>query len=193
MPMRLPTVSARANVPLPYQGYNDRELQRIYGSLVGEIMANGIHGLLCGARRVKRENQDRLCQRFFLRSHGLEAPAARWLERLDRRRFEIFGYHTGIARDARNRDGGGTLRPICAGTACRGAWREKILDDRPHVLIYPEIGMDPMALQLAAQRLAPIQCSSWGHPEPAGCRPSTISSAATLWSLPTASSTTPSN
>src|SRR6185312_6421819 len=40
--------------------------------------------------------------------------------------------------------------------------------DAPHVLIYPEIGMDPMAARLAALRLAPVQCSSWGHPQTSG-------------------------
>src|SRR6185312_1110915 len=48
------------------------------------------------------------------------------------------------------------------------AWREAILADGPHVLIYPEVGMDPTAVRLAAQRLAQVQCASWGHPETTG-------------------------
>jgi predicted O-linked N-acetylglucosamine transferase (SPINDLY family) len=36
------------------------------------------------------------------------------------------------------------------------------------VLIYPEIGMDPMTLKLASLRLAPVQAASWGHPETTG-------------------------
>ena len=36
------------------------------------------------------------------------------------------------------------------------------------MLVYPEIGMDPVCAQLAAQRLAPVQCNSWGHPETSG-------------------------
>jgi protein O-GlcNAc transferase len=36
------------------------------------------------------------------------------------------------------------------------------------VLIYPEIGMDPMAGRLGALRLAPSQCVSWGHPATSG-------------------------
>jgi predicted O-linked N-acetylglucosamine transferase (SPINDLY family) len=47
-------------------------------------------------------------------------------------------------------------------------WRQAILDDAPHVLIYPEVGMDPVSAQLAAQRLAPVQCNSWGHPDTSG-------------------------
>jgi predicted O-linked N-acetylglucosamine transferase (SPINDLY family) len=45
---------------------------------------------------------------------------------------------------------------------------EAILRQRPDVLIYPEIGMDPTALRLASMRLAPVQACSWGHPETSG-------------------------
>jgi predicted O-linked N-acetylglucosamine transferase (SPINDLY family) len=47
-------------------------------------------------------------------------------------------------------------------------WRQEILADAPHVLIYPEVGMDPISVQLAAQRLASVQCNSWGHPDTSG-------------------------
>jgi protein O-GlcNAc transferase len=47
-------------------------------------------------------------------------------------------------------------------------WREEILADAPHVLIYPDIGMDPGAGHLAAHRLAPLQCMSFGHPNTSG-------------------------
>jgi protein O-GlcNAc transferase len=36
------------------------------------------------------------------------------------------------------------------------------------VLIFPEIGMDQVSAQLAAQRLAAVQCASWGHPVTSG-------------------------
>jgi protein O-GlcNAc transferase len=47
-------------------------------------------------------------------------------------------------------------------------WRETIAADAPHVLLYPDINMDPAAAGLAALRLAPVQCMSWGHPETSG-------------------------
>jgi predicted O-linked N-acetylglucosamine transferase (SPINDLY family) len=47
-------------------------------------------------------------------------------------------------------------------------WRRTILNDTPDVLIFPEVGMDPVSVQLAAQRLAPVQCNSWGHPDTSG-------------------------
>lgn len=38
----------------------------------------------------------------------------------------------------------------------------------PDVLIYPEIGMEPLIEKLAAMRLAPLQCALWGHPVTTG-------------------------
>ena len=48
------------------------------------------------------------------------------------------------------------------------AWRRTILQDAPDVLLYPETGMDKTTVQLAAQRLANVQCCSWGHPVTSG-------------------------
>jgi protein O-GlcNAc transferase len=45
---------------------------------------------------------------------------------------------------------------------------DAIMDQQPDVLIYPEIGMDPMAARLASLRLAPVQAAAWGHPETTG-------------------------
>ena len=46
--------------------------------------------------------------------------------------------------------------------------RAAIVTDQPTVLLYPELGIDPVAARLAGERLAPIQCVSWGQPETSG-------------------------
>jgi predicted O-linked N-acetylglucosamine transferase (SPINDLY family) len=87
---------------------------------------------------------------------------------LDRKRFEVFCYYTGKRQDTDT----GIARSLSArfvqGPLPLERWRETILADQPHVLIYPEVGIDPMAVQLAAQRLAPVQCNSWGQPVTSG-------------------------
>jgi predicted O-linked N-acetylglucosamine transferase (SPINDLY family) len=45
---------------------------------------------------------------------------------------------------------------------------DSVLGAQPDVLIYPEIGMDPMTAKLASLRLAPVQAAAWGHPETTG-------------------------
>ena len=47
-------------------------------------------------------------------------------------------------------------------------WVDAILARAPEVLIYPEIGMDPTTLRLAALRLARVQLAAWGHPLTSG-------------------------
>lgn len=102
---------------------------------------------------------DHTVWRLFL--HG-------WLARLDRRRFAITAYHTGSLSDAVT-ETAATLAPrFVGGRRPPAAWRELIRRDAPHVILHPEIGMDPVAAQLAAERLAPVQCVAWGHPLTSG-------------------------
>jgi tetratricopeptide (TPR) repeat protein len=49
-------------------------------------------------------------------------------------------------------------------TAMANAIARDVLD----VLIYPEVGMEPVIEKLAATRLAPLQCVLWGHPVTTG-------------------------
>lgn len=46
--------------------------------------------------------------------------------------------------------------------------RQTILDLRPDILYYCDIGMDSTAFSLAFSRLAPVQCVTWGHPVTTG-------------------------
>ncbi|HAN46608.1 MAG TPA: hypothetical protein DCQ32_08665, partial [Cyanobacteria bacterium UBA8156] len=45
---------------------------------------------------------------------------------------------------------------------------QQVRGDRLHVLIFPELGMDPPTLRLAALRLAPVQAMAWGQPVTSG-------------------------
>ena len=46
--------------------------------------------------------------------------------------------------------------------------RRKVLENSVDVLVYPDIGMDATTYALAFSRLAPVQCTTWGHPETTG-------------------------
>jgi protein O-GlcNAc transferase len=47
-------------------------------------------------------------------------------------------------------------------------WRAWVLDTAPDIIVFLDLGMDPMLQWLAAQRLAPVQCVLWGHPVTSG-------------------------
>jgi predicted O-linked N-acetylglucosamine transferase (SPINDLY family) len=87
---------------------------------------------------------------------------------LDRDRFHVSGYHTGSERDGETGAATAMCDRFVQGPLSLDGWRRTVLDDAPHVLIFPEIGMDKVSAQLAAQRLAAVQCVSWGHPVTSG-------------------------
>ena len=91
-----------------------------------------------------------------------------WLRQLDRNRFAIYGYYLDNRQDDATEIARSLCRRFVQGPLPLARWRDEILADRPHVLIYPEVGMHPVAPLLAAQRLAQVQCNSWGHPDTSG-------------------------
>ncbi len=91
-----------------------------------------------------------------------------WLTQLDRRKFEVFGYYPRTNRDKMTEEAAKLCDRFVEGPLSIERWRDTILADEPDVLLYPEVGMDGGAAQLAALRLAPVQCVSWGHPNTTG-------------------------
>jgi protein O-GlcNAc transferase len=154
---------------LPYQGRNDRELQALYGSLVCKIMAARYTTPVL-ANPPDQDEPIRLgiVSGFFRQHSNWKIPIKGWLTELNRDRFHISGYYTTGERDSET-DAAETLCDrFVQGPLSLDAWRRTIQNDAPHVLIFPEIGMDKVSAQLAAQRLAAVQCASWGHPVTSG-------------------------
>ena len=154
---------------LTYQGQDDRELQQIYGSMVSRIMA-ARYGTAPLAPPPRENERVRVgIVSGFFHKHVLWRMAVKgWASQLDRRRFEVFGYHTGSVQDTDTEEAAALCDRFVQGPLSVDRWRHAIISDAPHALIYSEVGMDPMAARLAAQRLAPVQCNSLGHPVTCG-------------------------
>ncbi len=153
---------------LAYHGDNDRELQSAYGAVVTRMMSAAGPGPR-GAGRSR--TGDRLRVGFataYFHNHSVSKLFGGWIRRLDRRRFEVMGYDLSEAEDDCSRG----LAAACDGFAKaiggHEAWAQRIADDGLDALIYPEIGMHHLPVQLATRRLAPVQCAAWGHPESSG-------------------------
>jgi protein O-GlcNAc transferase len=154
---------------LPYQGGNDRELQSLYGSLICKIMvAKYPTPVLPSPLDAKEPIRLGIVSGFFRQHSNWKIPIRGWLKMLDRERFQVSGYYTSGERDGETDAAAALCGRFVQGPLTLDAWRRTILDDAPHVLIYPEIGMDKVSSQLAAQRLAAVQCASWGHPVTSG-------------------------
>lgn len=83
-------------------------------------------------------------------------------------RFDLSVYHVSDKQDAIAT----TINQCAAFSAVLPpnlhAARKLIAGRWPDVLIYPDIGMEPMTYFLAFARLAKVQCAWWGHPVTTG-------------------------
>jgi protein O-GlcNAc transferase len=154
---------------LAYQGRNDRDLQTLYGTLACRaIGAQFREGALPAPPEAVEPIRVGFVSSHFYAHSNWKIPIKGWMSQLDRNRFKILGYHLGRQRDQETE----VAAKLCSRFVHRAmsleGWRDEILADAPHVLIYPGLLMDELSLQLAAQRLAPIQCNSLGHPETSG-------------------------
>ena len=154
---------------LAYQGGNDRDLQTLYGTLACRaIGAQFRQGPAPAAPETAPPIRVGFVSSHFYAHSNWKIPIKGWMSQLDRNRFKIFGYHLGRQRDQETE----VAAKLCSRFVHRAmpleGWRDEILADAPHVLIYPGLLMDELSLQLAAQRLAPVQCNSLGHPETSG-------------------------
>lgn len=155
---------------LAYQEENNVELLRRYGRLCSRLMASWLErrGPPPPARRAAPRVRVGIVSQHFREHSVWDALIKGWLERLDRERFEITAYCLAAAQDAETRFARSHAARFVQGAGDLQHWVDAILDARPDVLIYPEIGMDPMTLRLASLRLAPLQAAAWGHPETSG-------------------------
>ncbi|MDP1585630.1 MAG: tetratricopeptide repeat protein [Bradyrhizobium sp.] len=161
---------ARQPFFLAYQGQVDRDLQAIYGDMIGRAVAQRFPEAAPLAPPPMPGEPIRVgivSAHFYLHSNW-KIPIKGWVEQLDRSRFKVFGYHLGTRRDAETAIAESLCDRFVHRTLDVDGWRREILADAPHVLIYPGLLMDTLSLPLAAQRLAPVQCTSWGHPETSG-------------------------
>jgi len=156
---------------LAYQGFNDLELQKIYGRLVHNIMtARYPQFSRASATPIWSEGEPLrvgVISGLFYR-HTVWKLFRGWFENLDSGRFTLHGYYTGKLKDNMTEIARRHFSHFVEDIYGFEELCQIIKNDNLHVIIYPEIGMDPITVKLAALRLAPVQCVAWGHPETTG-------------------------
>ena len=162
-------IGARHPFLLAYQGSNDRALQQIYGEMIGKVIARRFSPAPLPPPPAPGEPiRVGIVSSFFYRHSNWKIPIKGWISQLDRSRFRVTGYHLGAIHDEQTDAAARLCDRFVHRTLDTDGWRREILADAPHALIYPGLLMDVSSLQLAAQRLASVQCNSWGHPETSG-------------------------
>lgn len=155
---------------LAYQDESNRDLLRRYGALCARLMGKwqAQQGWRPAARRTRAPIRVGIVSQFF-RNHSVwHAIVKGWFQQLDQDRVALVAFCLDPQEDDETRVAKDRAARFEQGHAGLRRWVEAIADAQPDVLIYPEIGMDPMSLKLASMRLAPLQAASWGHPETTG-------------------------
>jgi protein O-GlcNAc transferase len=157
---------------LPFQGQDDRALMGKYGLLLHRLMGAALpqwSGPLAMPARAPGEKIRVGFASAYFKHHSIwKVPLSGWIRQLDRTKLEILGYSLGSTRDAVTEEAVRLCDRWVVGPMSLPAWAKRIAADKLHVLVYPEIGMDRSTYQLAALRLAPVQCDGLGHPSTTG-------------------------
>ncbi len=139
-----------------------------YGNLV--CRAAAAHWRTSSNRRAapERIRMVVVCGHVRARHPVLDVLLRGILAHLQRERMEVFLYHTGSFVDDETRWARLHVDRFVQGPKSVAAWVDEVHRDRPDIIFYPEVGMDPITCALAAIRLAPLQAASWGHPTTTG-------------------------
>ncbi|MBT1072717.1 FkbM family methyltransferase [Pelotalea chapellei] len=162
-------IGALAPFFLPYLGGDVKDLQQKYGAWVCSIMAAKYPELTrpLPGRPAGGKIRIGIVSHYFHNHSNWKIPIKGWLEQLDRELFSIHCFHSGEISDTATESARSLADSFIQNSdveALAAAIHEQCCD----ALIYPGIGMDTNTLKLAALRLAPVQCASWGHPVTTG-------------------------
>lgn len=177
-------LGSRTNFYLAYQGLNDRGLQCKYGRFIHQVMAANFPQWVQPLAKPSRKSENQPAPvsssspsttkirvgylSAHLMAHSAAAWARGWIRARDRQNFEVYCYHIGQRVDfvtQEFRDLSDQFRHIPGQLE---AIAQQVLADQLDVLILTDIGMDPQTSLLAGLRLAPVQCTAWGHPVTSG-------------------------
>ncbi|MEQ1590092.1 MAG: tetratricopeptide repeat protein, partial [Gallionella sp.] len=105
----------------------------------------------------------------FLTHHTIGSHYKGFIEHLDRSRFEVVVIHSPKAKhDAFRANLDALADEAIALPAKLKDQQQVVAAEQLDVLFYPDIGMSSATYFLAYSRLAPVQATSWGHPDTTG-------------------------
>jgi predicted O-linked N-acetylglucosamine transferase (SPINDLY family) len=159
------------NFYITYQGYNDRDIHAIHGNLRQRLMWESYPQFTQSLPMPPRLPNGKIRIGYIAEALGNNSEtrwAIGWLKNHDRSQFEIYCYSINSDDDIRTEQFRlfsdaffhlpNDLETIC----------QKIRSDNLQILVYLALGARVKSLTLASLRLAPVQCSAWGHPVTSG-------------------------
>lgn len=158
---------------LSYQGNADRVLQEQIAEVFRRVLPNvaqnvapPIHNEQPHATKPKIG----FVSRYFRPNHTIGKLIQGLIKELSRDQFEVVIFSIGTEHSLqKNRLGLPPTDTVYELSHLNLAdVRATIHAEKPDILFYSDLGMDPFTYLLAQHRLAPIQCVTWGHPTTTG-------------------------
>lgn len=154
---------------LAYQERNNRALFAINGELCSRLMQHAAKSNGWTAADPAEGAVRILVISAHISDHPVwNAIIKGWMSGFESGDIELHLLHLGAKTDHETDWAMRTARSFTSRPQNLHEAVERIRDIRPHIIVYPEVGMDPMTLKLASMRLAPSQMAAWGHPETTG-------------------------
>jgi protein O-GlcNAc transferase len=91
-----------------------------------------------------------------------------WFRSFDLERFEVVVFSLADQVDPETYWARSKSDVFVGGPKTLPQWVAAMREQNCEILLYPAVGLHPMALKLASLRLAPVQINSWGHPDTSG-------------------------
>jgi protein O-GlcNAc transferase len=158
---------------LAYHNANDRPLMealcRLFRARVPDLTATAPHvpGWRPPTERAQRIRVGFLSE--FLGDHTIGKHYQGFIHHLDRNRFEVMVIHGPKSRrDTFRQNLDALADKVLTLPAGLKNQQQAVAAEQLDVLFYPDIGMAPSTYFLAYARLAPVQATSWGHPDTTG-------------------------
>jgi predicted O-linked N-acetylglucosamine transferase (SPINDLY family) len=164
-------IRTTTNFYLQYQCRNDLILQSKYGRFVHQVMQGNYPHWSRDRQMPSWDPGEKIRIGYvstFMYDHTVGTFLSGWLENHSRDEFDIHCYHVGRKVDHLTHYLRSLSHHFHYFSGNMEAAARQLDEDNLHLLVYSDIGMAPITLQLAALRLAPIQCKGWGHPVTTG-------------------------
>lgn len=168
----------RTTYHLGYQGLNDARLNHKYSQYIYQI-TKAIFPSNFYNKKINKENGKFKIRVGYISTHfdRLGKLYINWMKYRNYEKYEIYIYdisgndHTVNYKNKRLAFRESLSSYVDNFKYITGKVENmsgQILVDNLDILIFPDIGLSPKVQVLSAMRLAPIQCSAWGHPITSG-------------------------
>ncbi len=91
-----------------------------------------------------------------------------WFRSVDPERFELVVFSLADRPDPETSWARSKSDVFVGGPKTLSQWVAAMREQNCEILLYPAVGLHPMALKLASLRLARVQINTWGHPDTSG-------------------------